>query len=67
MIQENQKMKQSRPIPRRRNGFALVITLIMITLLAIMALAFLFSSSLDQSTSRGLANKTKANSQPDRR
>jgi hypothetical protein len=32
----------------------------MITLLAIMALAFLFSSSLDQSTSRALANKTKA-------
>ncbi len=43
-----------------RAGFALVITLIMITLLAIMALAFLFSSSLDQSTSRALANKTKA-------
>ena len=35
----------------RHAGFALVITLIMITLLAIMALAFLFSSSLDQSTS----------------
>jgi hypothetical protein len=41
-------------------GFALVITLITVALLTIIAVAFLASSSLDQTTARAFANKAKA-------
>ena len=53
--------KAMRPLAKsRRGGFALVITLITIVLLTIMAVAFLASSSLDQTTARAFASQGTA-------
>ncbi len=45
---------------RHKQGFALVITLVMVALLTIMAVAFLFSSGTDRATGRAAVNKAKA-------
>ena len=45
---------------KAESGFAVVITLFTIALLAIIAIAFLTSSSLDRATARAVANSTKA-------
>ena len=45
---------------RDQQGFILVISLVMIVLLTIMAVAFLFSSGTDRATGRASVNKAKA-------
>ncbi len=48
------------PSSNRTGGFALIVSLIMIALLTIMAVAFLSSSGTDRATGRAAANKAKA-------
>lgn len=45
---------------RKRAGFALIITIVMVCLLAVMAVAFLSSSQIERGTARGVADKVKA-------
>src|ERR1700730_2815547 len=45
---------------KARGGFALIVTVIILSLLAIMAVAFLSSSRVERATARGVADKTKA-------
>jgi hypothetical protein len=44
----------------QRGGFALVLTLSIVVLLTVLALAYLFTSSLEQSTARAAANRVRA-------
>jgi hypothetical protein len=53
-------MKSSPRKSSEPAAFALVITLVTLALLTIIAVAFLASSSLDRTTARSLANRTKA-------
>src|SRR5437016_10989534 len=43
-----------------KQGFALIVTVIILALLAVMAVAFLSSSRVERGTARGVADKVKA-------
>lgn len=52
--------KFTQPKEQRDSGFALIVTVILLSLLAVMAVAFLSSSRVERGTASAVANKAKA-------